>query len=300
MKNFYIILNLIVNTFILSYLWDYILPVLYGWGWDVWGVGFLAHFGLPLKWNAYLWGFATCGIPAFLLQFPEAEKAACWLMGGRKCEGTVGMRIEEALDIACSYGDTQPDMYNIYMVSDNTINAKATGRNSILVNEGAAMKLSVPELSGVIAHEMGHLKNEDTYYGVLTYSMAFIQFKIAEIAGFFSDFFLLCRDWPGGPVFVMMGYGLSVFVYVLRTLISLPLAISQMIYSPLKGEKGADIYACEIGLGISLYCALDRIKKEKRPSSVVASLYDTHLSHDTRMHDIIAYYKEHKEDGDAK
>lgn len=295
MKRFYIIFNLIVNTFILSYLWDYILPVLYGWGWDVWGVGFLTYFGLPLKWNSYLWGFATSAIPAALMQFPEIEKLSCWMMGGRKCEGTVGMRIEEALDIACSYGDTQPEMYNIYMVSNNCINAKAVGRNNILVNEGAAMKLSVPELAGVIAHEMGHLKNKDTYYGMLTYSMAFIQFKIAEIAGFFSDFFLLCRNWPGGFLFAAMGYGLSIFVCVLRTLISIPLVISQMVYSPLKGERGADVYACEIGLGISLYCALDRIKRENVSSSMAASMYDTHLSHDTRMHDIIAYYKEHNE-----
>lgn len=56
-------------------------------------------------------------------------------------------------------------MPKVYIIPDNSINAFATGRNpeksSIAVTIGALSRLGKPELEGVIAHELSHVKNYD-------------------------------------------------------------------------------------------------------------------------------------------
>jgi heat shock protein HtpX len=53
----------------------------------------------------------------------------------------------------------------VYIISDPTINAFATGRDpqhaSIAITQGAIDKLENQELEGVIAHELSHVKNYD-------------------------------------------------------------------------------------------------------------------------------------------
>ena len=54
---------------------------------------------------------------------------------------------------------------NLYVISDRSPNAFATGRNpqhaAVAVTEGLMDVLSEEELEGVIAHELGHVKNRD-------------------------------------------------------------------------------------------------------------------------------------------
>ena len=58
-----------------------------------------------------------------------------------------------------------------YVIKDPAINAFATGRNPensvIAVTEGALKKLNREELEGVVAHEMGHIKNYDIRFMML-------------------------------------------------------------------------------------------------------------------------------------
>jgi heat shock protein HtpX len=54
----------------------------------------------------------------------------------------------------------------LYLIPDEAPNAFATGRNpahsSVAVTEGLIRMLTKNELAGVIAHELGHIKNRDT------------------------------------------------------------------------------------------------------------------------------------------
>ena len=56
----------------------------------------------------------------------------------------------------------------VYIIDDTAPNAFATGRSpekaSIAVTKGLLAKLTRDELQGVIAHEMGHVRNRDTLY----------------------------------------------------------------------------------------------------------------------------------------
>lgn len=53
----------------------------------------------------------------------------------------------------------------VYLINDTAINAFATGRDpkhaSIAVTRGALERLTKPELEGVLAHELSHVKNYD-------------------------------------------------------------------------------------------------------------------------------------------
>jgi heat shock protein HtpX len=61
-----------------------------------------------------------------------------------------------------------PKMPDIYIVDDEAPNAFATGRDpktaSVAVTAGLLERLNRDELQGVIAHELGHIKNRDILY----------------------------------------------------------------------------------------------------------------------------------------
>ncbi len=72
----------------------------------------------------------------------------------------------------------------LYVVPDPDPNAFATGRDpahaSIAVTEGLVEKLSRDELQGVIAHEMSHIRNEDTRLMTVVASLVGAVMLIAE------------------------------------------------------------------------------------------------------------------------
>ncbi|MFH1639405.1 MAG: M48 family metallopeptidase [Chloroflexota bacterium] len=64
-----------------------------------------------------------------------------------------------------------PKMPDIYIVDDPALNAFATGRDinhaSVAITSGLLEKLNRDELQGVIAHEIGHIKNRDVLLMVI-------------------------------------------------------------------------------------------------------------------------------------
>jgi heat shock protein HtpX len=61
-----------------------------------------------------------------------------------------------------------PNMPAVYIIDDPSPNAFATGRNvekaSIAVTTGLLQRLNRDELQGVVAHELGHIKNRDILF----------------------------------------------------------------------------------------------------------------------------------------
>lgn len=83
----------------------------------------------------------------------------------------------------------------LYVVDDPQPNAFATGRNPehsiICVTTGLLEKLEYYELEGVIAHEMGHIKN----YDILLTSVASVMVGFLVMV---SDLFVRSMFWGGG------------------------------------------------------------------------------------------------------
>jgi heat shock protein HtpX len=81
-------------------------------------------------------------------------------------------------------------MPKVYIVDEEQPNAFATGRNpehaAIAVTTGILNSLSKEELAGVLAHEMGHIRNHDTLTMTLAATIAGAVGMLANFAFFFG------------------------------------------------------------------------------------------------------------------
>jgi heat shock protein HtpX len=140
-------------------------------------------------------------------------------------------------------------MPRVYIIDTPQPNAFATGRNpenaAVAATTGLLRNLTANEIAGVMAHELGHVKNRDTLIMTITATMAG---GIAMLANF-AFLFGRGRDNPLG------------FVGVLATMILAPLAamLVQMAISRTR-EYGADRAGAEIsGQPLWLASALEKI-----------------------------------------
>jgi len=90
----------------------------------------------------------------------------------------------------------------IYLIPDESPNAFATGRDpshaAVAVTEGITRLLTPVELKGVLAHEMGHVRNRDILISTIAATMAGAIMILADMARF-GAIFGLGRDDDEGP-----------------------------------------------------------------------------------------------------
>jgi len=76
----------------------------------------------------------------------------------------------------------------IYIIPSQSPNAFATGRNpanaAVAVTEGALRLLNENELEGVLAHELSHIKNQDTLIGAIAATLAGAITILARLASY--------------------------------------------------------------------------------------------------------------------
>lgn len=86
-------------------------------------------------------------------------------------------------------------MPKVYTIDDRGLNAFATGRDpqhaSVAVTAGLLDAMSDTELEGVLAHELGHIKNYDI-------RVSMIAFALVTVISLLCDFFLRMSFWGGG------------------------------------------------------------------------------------------------------
>ena len=96
-------------------------------------------------------------------------------------------------------------MPEVYLIPEQAPNAFATGRNPehavVAVTQGLLNLMDQEELEGVIAHELGHIKNRDILISTIAATLAGAIMWIASIARF-SAFFGGSDDEEGGLGFV--------------------------------------------------------------------------------------------------
>ena len=89
-------------------------------------------------------------------------------------------------------------MPKVYIIPDPSPNAFATGRNpshaAVAATEGIMRVLSEPELEGVMAHELAHVKNRDILISSVAATIAAAIMMFARMAMFFGG----SRDERGG------------------------------------------------------------------------------------------------------
>jgi heat shock protein HtpX len=101
-------------------------------------------------------------------------------------------------------------MPRLFVVPQPGLNAFATGRNPqhavVAVTEGLLSHLDSPELEGVLAHEMAHVKNRDILVGAIAATLAGAIMLIADMARWASIFGGHGRDGEegGNPIALLL------------------------------------------------------------------------------------------------
>ena len=142
-------------------------------------------------------------------------------------------------------------MPRVYLIASQSPNAFATGRNpdhaAVAATQGLLDTLSEPELEGVIAHELTHVKNYDTLISTVAATIAAAIMMLVQIARF-GMFFGGGRDDDRGQNPIAL----------LATIILAPIA-AMLIQASISRSRefaadhgGADIAGSPLGLAHAL------------------------------------------------
>ncbi len=138
------------------------------------------------------------------------------------------------------------------MRTDEDINAFASGINHITINTGALSGLDKRHLLGVLAHELGHLRNRDTIYLTITYAMDRLGQLILNLVILLNGALNILALIPIVNIVIrIIQIVLLVMIAAVEYVLRLPKWITYYFDSR-RREYAADAYAVSIGLGREL------------------------------------------------
>ena len=165
------------------------------------------------------WIVAGAGVYA-LIQYYAADKLAVAMTGAHQIEKRDNPRLWRIVEnLAITNGMPMP---RVYIVNDPAPNAFATGRDPdhalVAATTGLLELMSDRELEGVMAHEMGHVKNYDI-------RVSMIAFGLASAIGILSDI-ALHMMWFGdrdnrqsNPIMMLAGVVVIILAPIVAALI---------------------------------------------------------------------------------
>jgi heat shock protein HtpX len=157
------------------------------------------------------------------------------------------------------------------VIPDDSPNAFATGRNpqhaSVAVTAGLLNLMEEREVEGVIAHELGHVKNRDILISSIAATMASAITSLAQMAFFFGG--ARHDDEDGGP-----GIFGAMFMLILGPVAAM---LIQMAISRTR-EYGADAAAAKYtGTPYGLMSALQKLDAYSKRIPMDASPATAHM-----------------------
>ena len=164
-----------------------------------------------------------------LVAFYSGDQVFLAISGARKIapqDHPVLYNVVEEMKIASGL----PKMPAVYIIDDDAPNAFATGRKpetaAVAVTTGLLRTLTRDELQGVVAHEMGHIKNRDVLYMMMIGVMMGAIVILAEVG-------LRSLWWTGGRRRTSSNGGgqiQAILMIVAVVLMILAPIIAQLIY----------------------------------------------------------------------
>ncbi len=168
-----------------------------------------------------------------LIAYSQGDSILLSIAGARKIKREDHPRlwnVVEEMKIASGL-EKMPD---IYIIDDPALNAFATGRDinhaSVAITSGLLQRLNRDELQGVIAHEIGHVKNRD----VVLMAWCSVLLGTIVILSFYGSRFMMFGGMGGGGRRNSRdsgGGGVAVLIMVLALLLMILAPIfAQLIY----------------------------------------------------------------------
>jgi len=121
-------------------------------------------------------------------------------------------------------------MPKVYIIPQDSPNAFATGRNPenavVAVTQGLLKTMNPDELAGVLAHELGHIKNRDILIGTIAATMAGAIMMIASMAKWSAIFGGFRGDDDDGGGFIGL-IAMAIIAPIAATLIQMAISRSR-------------------------------------------------------------------------
>lgn len=261
-----VILTYIVNVIIVFVFFPILesaVQLVYPFSWD-W---FIKPLHLADKLDVYIvLSVALPIIVAIGLFLPPFSWLAYLLQGERKPSAGEAEYIEPLLEELCTRSGVSRNTLTLRMRTDEDINAFASGTNHITIHTGALSGLDKRHLLGVLAHELGHLRNRDTIYLTITYAMDRLGQLILNLVILLNGALNILALIPIVNIVIrIIQIVLLVMIAAVEYVLRLPKWITYYFDSR-RREYAADAYAVSIGLGrelrdglVSLGLATDQI-----------------------------------------
>lgn len=160
-----------------------------------------------------------------LISYYSANRLALAVNGATEIQKRDNPRLYRVVEnLAITDGLPTP---RVYIINDQAPNAFATGRDpahaSVCVTAGLLEIMSDTELQGVIAHELGHVKNYDIRVSMVVFAMVAVIALLADI--------MLRMSWFGGgddnennQLFFILGIVAAILAPIIATLIQLAIS----------------------------------------------------------------------------
>ena len=247
-----VILTYIVNVIIVFVFFPILesaVQLVYPFSWD-W---FIKLLHLADKLDVYIvLSIALPIIVAIGLFLPPFSWLAHWLQGERKPNVGEAEYIEPLLEELCTRSGVSRNTLTLRMRTDEDINAFASGINHITIYTGALSGLDERHLLGVLAHELGHLRNRDTIYLTITYAMDRLGQLILNLVILLNGALNILALIPIVNIVIrIIQIVLLVMIAAVEYVLRLPKWITYYFDSR-RREYAADAYAVSIGLGREL------------------------------------------------
>ena len=247
-----VILTYIVNVIIVFVFFPILesaVQLVYPFSWD-W---FIKPLHLADKLDVYIvLSIALPIIVAIGLFLPPFSWLAHLLQGERKPSAVEAEYIEPLLEELCTRSGVSRNTLTLRMRTDEDINAFASGINHITIHTGALSGLDKRHLVGVLAHELGHLRNRDTIYLTITYAMDRLGQLILNLVILLNGALNILALIPIVNIVIrIIQIVLLVMIAAVEYVLRLPKWITYYFDSR-RREYAADAYAVSIGLGREL------------------------------------------------
>lgn len=225
------------------------MQLVYPFSWD-W---FIKPLHLADKLDVYIvLSIALPIIVAIGLFLPPFSWLAHLLQGERKPSAVEAEYIEPLLEELCTRSGVSRNTLTLRMRTDEDINAFASGINHITIHTGALSGLDKRHLLGVLAHELGHLRNRDTIYLTITYAMDRLGQLILNLVILLNGALNILALIPIVNIVIrIIQIVLLVMIAAVEYVLRLPKWITYYFDSR-RREYAADAYAVSIGLGREL------------------------------------------------
>ncbi len=160
-----------------------------------------------------------------IFSYFAGSKMAMALNGAKQIQKSDDPRLWRTVEnLAITNGMTMP---NVYIIQDSSPNAFATGRDPdhaiVGVTTGLLEIMNDKELEGVIAHELGHVKNYDIRIAMIAFALVAVISIIADII-LRMTWFRSNDDESNSPVIMIVGIAAAILAPLIAVIIQMAIS----------------------------------------------------------------------------